>query len=659
MKTPPILVASAFACLANSSAILPRDNGAQSATDAFEGWKRASPQGPNGYAPANVDCPSTRPSIRVASGLSDEESAWLEKRRANTVQPLRELLTRINIRGFDAGQYIDRHRDNATALPNVGIAFSGGGYRAMLNGAGALAAFDSRTPGSTGAGHIGGLLQASTYIAGLSGGGWLVGSIYANNFTSVQNTIDQNDDGDVWGLGNSILQGPKTGSVQILSTTDYYKHIFESVSTKSDAPGVFNTSLTDYWGRALSFQLINATDGGPGYTFSSIQDDDDFKNGNAPMPFLVADERYPGQREISLSTTNVEFNPFEMGSFDPTLYGFVPMKYLGSNFTDGELPDGQSCTAGLDNLGFIMGTSSSLFNTAILQLETIDGVPDVLKKALTNVLNTIGQQNNDVADYTPNPFKGFHSGSNPSAADDSLALVDGGLDGQNIPLNPLIQPARAVDVIFAIDSSADFWAPTTSAENWPNGTSLVATYERTTNETMQNGTAFPYIPDTNTFINLGMNNRPAFFGCDVKNLTGEGVGPMVVYVPNSPYVYNSNTTTFQMSYNTTERNAMIQNGYNVATQGNATRANGEDWPTCLGCAILSRSFDRNGETVPDACQQCFTKYCWNGTLASQTPPPYFPQMVFGAVNVKSDVGRFVPNLLGFALAAALSGYLML
>jgi lysophospholipase len=118
-----------------------------------------------------------------------------------------ELLKRLNIEGFDAEKYINDNRNNVTALPNVAIAFSGGGYRAMTNGAGGLAAFDSRTANSTSAGHIGGLLQAATYIAGLSGGGWLVGSIYSNNFTSVQRIIDQPEDGSVWQLGNSILEG--------------------------------------------------------------------------------------------------------------------------------------------------------------------------------------------------------------------------------------------------------------------------------------------------------------------------------------------------------------------------------------------------------------------------------------------------------------------
>lgn len=226
--------------------------------------KRATAQAPNGYAPAAVDCPSTRPSIRSASRLSDSERSWLEKRRNNTVQPLRDFLTRIAIPDFDAGSYVDANRNNASALPNIAVAVSGGGYRALMNGAGALAAFDSRTNNSTSSGHLGGLLQATTYLAGLSGGGWLVGSIMVNNYTSVQaiqdTTLQQS--GSLWQFENSIFEGPERGAIQLLSTVQYYNNIIDTVTSKGDAG--YDTSITDIWSRALSFQLVNASQGGPG-----------------------------------------------------------------------------------------------------------------------------------------------------------------------------------------------------------------------------------------------------------------------------------------------------------------------------------------------------------------------------------------------------------
>jgi lysophospholipase len=568
---------------------------------------------------------------------------------------MRELLVRAGIEGFDVGKYIDNHRSNTTALPNIAIAFSGGGYRALLNGAGALAAFDSRTPNATSKGHLGGLLQASTYVSALSGGGWLMGSIYANNFTSVQNIIDHKD---IWQFQNSLFQGPPSGGIALLKTADYFKNIIDATNAKSDAVGDFNTSLTDIYGRGLSYQLINATDGGPSYTFSSIQNGADFSSGNAPMPILVADERAPGDVIISLNATVYEFNPYEMGSFDPTTYGFAPLKYIGSNFTNGQLPQGQGCVAGFDNLGFVMGTSSSLFNQIFLNLGGIS-LPDVFKNAIASVLAGLGKDDNDVADYTPNPFLGFHNDTNPSAGKERLTLVDGGEDLQNLPLNPVIQPMRKVDVIFAVDSSADTVEANNPSQNWPNGTAMVATYQRA-NTNIMNKTAFPYIPGQDTFVALGFNNRPAFFGCNSSNVTsGDNIPPLIVYVPNSPYVFWSNQSTFgNLDYSIAERNAMIENGYDVATQANSTRQGASNWPTCVACAIISRSLERNGESIPQACQQCFTQYCWNGTIAS-TSAPYTPSLVLAQINTKSGVGKYAPNTFGVALVALVSVYLMI
>ncbi|KAF2642808.1 lysophospholipase [Massarina eburnea CBS 473.64] len=634
-----VLAVSALSCVASASSVGRKELEAPTAYDALDVFRRATAQAPNGYAPEPVDCPSTKPSIRTANGLSSEEKSWLQKRRPNTVQPMKEFLARLDIKNFNASAYIEKHKSNATALPNIGIAFSGGGYRAMLNGGGAFAAFDSRTPGSTGAGQLGGLLQSSTYIAGLSGGGWLLGSIYANNFTSIQNIIDRNGNGDIWQLSNSIFVGPKDGGLQILSQADYYKNLVDTVTSKEESPGTFNVSLTDFWARALAFQFVNATDGGPAFTWSSIQDDDDFKNANNPFPLLVAIERNPGETLISTSATNIEFNPYEMGSYDPTLYGFAPLKYLGSNFTSGQIPNGEQCVRGFDNAGFIMGTSSSLFNQVLLNIGTQD-VPAIINNAIQGILTRIADNDDDIADYTPNPFLGFNGRENPSADVSRLTLVDGGEDLQNLPLIPLIQPQRKVDVVFAVDSSADTVEPMNpvSAENWPNGTSLVATFQRTTNRTMQNGTAFPYIPDVNTIVNFGFNNRPAFFGCDANNLTTNASSPIIVYLPNAPYVFLSNTSTFdKLAYSDEERNAMLTNGYNIATMANSTLSGYEDWSTCVGCAIISRSLTRTGTQVPAACKSCFTKYCWNGTLATDTPAPYFPEMKLAAIKIQNGV----------------------
>lgn len=611
-----------------ASIVLPRDAllNTEAAITLAALEHRALPDAPDGYTPVAGDCPSNRPTIRSASTLSPNETAWLEKRRNNTVGPMRDFLGRVNITGFDAAKFITNHANNASALPNIGIAVSGGGYRAMLNGGGAFQAFDIREENSTAPGHLGGLLQSATYFAGLSGGSWLTGSVFVNNFTTITALLNNNAS-SAWHLGNSIAEGPATGGLQVFNTAQYYNSLYDDVNGKAKAG--FNTSITDYWGRGLSFQLVNATKGGPAYTWSSIALLEAFSNGSIPMPLLVSDARAPGETLISANTSIYEFNPWELGTFDPTTFGFVPLEYLGSKFSGGVLPNNEKCVRGFDNAGFIMGTSSSLFNQFILQINSTS-IPGVLKDALSKALSGIGQDNNDIAAYSPNPFYGYHNSTSLNYNYTALTLVDGGEDLQNIPLHPLIQPTRHVDVIFAVDSSAD------TDYHWPNGTSLVATYQRSLNTSgIQNGTAFPHVPDQNTFVNLGLNTRPTFFGCNATNMTGPS--PLIVYIPNSPYVYLSNVSTFDLSYNNSQRNAIVANGYDVATMANGTAD--AQWPTCVGCAILSRSLERTGTTVPDVCKQCFSKYCWDGTVNSTVPAPYAPHTSLTPVKVTSGGRR--------------------
>ncbi|GMF03308.1 unnamed protein product [[Candida] boidinii] len=138
-----------------------------------------------------------------------------------------------------------------------------------------------------------------------------------------------------------------------------------------------------------------------------------------------------------------------------------------------------------------------------------------MKSIAVYILEDLSKDENDIADYQPNPFyKTPWAESSKSIVNSlDLHLVDGGEDSQNIPLYPLIQKERKMDVIFAYDNSMD------TREKWPSGKSLMQTYRRQFSP-LGLGTAIPYIPDDNTFLNLGLNKKPTFFGCYAKNLTG-------------------------------------------------------------------------------------------------------------------------------------------
>lgn len=186
---------------------------------------RAAPNAPNGYAPASVSCPATRPAVRTATGLSPQETEWLPVRGNNTIPAIKAVLSQAKISGLDTNSYIDGLISNGSQVPRIGIAISGGGYRALMNGAGALAAFDNRTSSSIADGQLGGLLQAATYLSGLSGGSWLVGSLYVQNFTSVESIIFSSKGflSELWQFQNSIFEGLLSSPLRVM-THAYYSY---------------------------------------------------------------------------------------------------------------------------------------------------------------------------------------------------------------------------------------------------------------------------------------------------------------------------------------------------------------------------------------------------------------------------------------------------
>ena len=346
-----------------------------------------------------------------------------------------------------------------------------------------------------------------------------------------------------------------------------------------------------------------------------------------PLPIVVADARAPGvpiNHQMDPTTTNIfEFTPWEMGSWDDNFSGFAPLKYLGSNFTNGVVPDGQQCVAGFDNAGYIMGTSSSLFNGGLWKIDNATNVPGWIKPIVQALLNKLDTLNDDTADYSPNPFFGWNSETNANAntASELLTMVDGGEDGENLPMEPVIRTSRAIDTIFASDSSGDL-------SQWPDGDTLRRTLLRSKSD-IGTSTAFPDIPDANTVQNLGLNDRPTMFGCYDSSPT-----PLVVWFANSPYSTLSNVSTFDLKFPNAQRDAMIQNGQDIVTQGSGKLDS--EWPACVGCAMIQRSLQKTGTPLPDQCKSCFERYCWNGTSVDSAPGPYEPELKLGNLADTAD-----------------------
>ncbi|KAK9461145.1 lysophospholipase catalytic domain-containing protein [Lipomyces oligophaga] len=582
------------------------------------------------YAPSSASCPEGS-LIRFADGISEEEQTYITGRDNVSLPALIKFLDRINLKDFNTSTFFAA--ESASAI-RIGIAVSGGGYRSMFSGAGFLAAADDRTVNATNSGHIGGLLQATSYVSGLSGGGWLLGSYVFSNFSSIQ-TLQA--DPHVWNVSGTLLDGTAVG---YRSNEVYYNTIINEVSTKAEEG--YSISITDPWATLLGHELFNTsspTGPGIGVTWSDIQEISLFQNYSAPFPILVS---VSASENVSsnINTTNVfELTPYEFGSYDTELAAFTNMKYIGTKVDNG-IPEG-NCTVGFDSGAFLIATSSNIFDAYPLNVPAFQSavIPSVLLNDITEYKITNSTFLQNVANYYPNPFEGY-DGSSEYSNKSILTLQDGGFDGQGVPLLPLLQPERGLDIVFALDNSAD------TSSNWPNGSSLVSTYQR--QFFRKTNTVMPSVPDTSSFVNLGLIDRPVFFGCNSTDFAdSDSIPPLLVYLANAPYTYMSNSSTLTLQFVTSQIAGLITNGYNMATQGNSSLY--EDWPACIACAIIHREVERRGIAPTSQCQQCLNDFCWNGETEDRSESNSTDNRTYIIGN-----GVFIPETTSTLLSSSVS-----
>lgn len=195
------------------------------------------------------------------------------------------------------------------------------------------------------------------------------------------------------------------------------------------------------------YYFLNASHGGVDYTWSSIAETTAFQDGDIPLPLVVADGQYFNNSE-ALPTFDLpiyEISPWEFGTYDDSMYGFAPLKYLGSRFVSGALPENETCVLGFDNAGFITGTSSDIYNeggvdiSVMLTTEVIPQIPTnstegaelvaLLTEAVTEYFSAVSSTNATVdgpAAYDPNPFYQYNTATSKFAQNTRLTVADGG-----------------------------------------------------------------------------------------------------------------------------------------------------------------------------------------------------------------------------------------
>ena len=242
------------------------------------------------YAPQLAPCPAGFSLVREAGtnaasqSLNYGESQYLSgKQSAVLPSAWKSYLSAVESTadGSDLPSYVSRILGGDygwMAYPRLGIATSGGGYRAAAFGAGVLNALDGRNASAVAAG-TGGLLQAATYLAGLSGGSWLVTSLAQSDFPTIPDLVFGTGTATTTGFGGWNAEfGLLEPSDNTTVDTAYVLDVIEEALGKH-AEG-FPVTMSDIWARALSRHFANGTDAtnffdtsvthGAGITFSSV-----------------------------------------------------------------------------------------------------------------------------------------------------------------------------------------------------------------------------------------------------------------------------------------------------------------------------------------------------------------------------------------------------
>lgn len=420
------------------------------------------------------------------------------------------------------------------------------------------------------------------------------------------------------------------GIKKLLDASNNFRQIVQTyvalhLKVKSKKLSGFPISFTDYWGEALVTSIA------PTHTTGSISAFADksqrFQRYEVPLPIFVAN-----CKNDNLRNAVFEFTPFEFGSWT-NMRLFIPLRYLGSQITAGTP---QKCIIGFDEVGFVTATSSSLFNSVLMYVWHLVAPSLDTRKAVRAIFSTFGlgihktttvskgeaniMSHPEYAIYQPNPFYKHPATSDVLAKHNQLYLVDGGEDGENIPIGPLLIPERKLDVIFALDSSSDVCS-------FPNGTMLWNFYQNNYGHSSSKSNTpyqlLPLIPSSEEFVARRLLSRPVAFGCHmesyptlnstnwVRNSSHLELPPILIYHANANHSFASNLSTFKLKYSKIEVEQMLRNGKHIFSFDDRPK-----YKRCLACLLVKRNYDRSiilGEEVrlPFFCDVCFSEYCYN------------------------------------------------
>ena len=342
--------------------------------------------------------------VRVGNELNTHEREFLAKRQPKVKKALEKMLNR----SLD-GKFV----------PNIAIVASGGGYRAMLGTIGSLLAIENI-----------GLLDASTYITGLSGGTWAIAP-WISTGMSIKNYRE-------------YVQKTIQTDIRVASVSEA-KNIIDMLSVKL----AFDEPITtvDIFGGLLANRLLNhyGTDAQRVYL---SQQADRLKNADVPYPIYTAID---ARQAVAQEPHWFEYTPHEIGS--PHFGVYVPTWAYGRLFNNGQSTN----FAPEQSLGFLMGTWGSAYGVHFGRAwdEIVDKIPGTTIKGYVE-RKLIDPNSGKRVDSAWAEIYNFMFGMSGQELKErkTLKFVDAGIDF-NLPYAPISgeRPERKADIMVFLDFS--------------------------------------------------------------------------------------------------------------------------------------------------------------------------------------------------------------
>ena len=393
------------------------------------------------------------PAVKVrytsADTLCDAEKAFRRKRMPKA----RKLLIDFLNKGVEAKE---KRVSIPGAAPIIGVCLSGGGFRAMILGLGCIKGLVDI-----------GLWDSIAYCAALSGSSWGVTSWIAAN-SVVKPNKEVTIDAFINQLSTRLQDGLTPKLTPELATRAFEYCVRKIYAFKSN-------TVTDIYGFLLANTLLGAL-GSDRFTASLSKTHEWVKDGSVPLPLYTAIETSIKPYEW------FEFSPFEVGS--SYFRAYIPTSAFGRRFHNGVST--YSKRRGPEpGLGYIMGIFGSAYTASLkdvlrqamevilgeMKMPKDFGIPsavlDQIKSYLTfnlpYLLNSPWVQHlgetkwGDISSMrffpTRVPNFCYHLPLCPLRELKDIYLVDAGVAG-NLPVGPLLRPARNVDILIIYDSSA-------------------------------------------------------------------------------------------------------------------------------------------------------------------------------------------------------------